>query len=445
MMNRRTLLQGLVAGGGASLLLRSLATGLPLSFLLDPSRARADDPPPVRSVLLILNEDGDPFNANCPGSYVEGVTHHPDLVKTEVKLGAHTSHAAPGWKALLEGNPGLGDRMAIIHHATHAVAHNQYPSVLTLQGAAKGEEGNGEECLPTLLAQALFTPGTHIQREPIALAPAPLTSLGNPLPSYDPYSLQQLFSPVSSPGDLAFLTDEGMVEARAKTLDALYAQARASGRPTQKRFLERYATSREEARQLADKLRADLASLPAPDEEGFTYPAQVTAALALLRANVSPVVTLSLPFGGDNHNDAGLGRELEETTLGLGAIALIWQKLHDMQLQDTVTLASLNTFGRSLAMAGLTGRNHNPDHHAMLLIGPRVRGGVYGGPVNDGKRFGAGAFDPATGVVSPGAAIQPGQSLVAAGRTLAAAAGLTSAQLDKRIAGDALVTGALLG
>ena len=69
-LNRRNLLQGALAGAGL-IGLRAMATGLPISFLLDPKSARADDACAASAQFLILSmsASGDALNCNVPGTY----------------------------------------------------------------------------------------------------------------------------------------------------------------------------------------------------------------------------------------------------------------------------------------------------------------------------------------------------------------------------------------
>ena len=67
-LGRRGALSALGAFGGG-VLLRSIATGLPAKLLLDPLSASADDMPSGRMLVLSSSRDGDPLNANVPGTY----------------------------------------------------------------------------------------------------------------------------------------------------------------------------------------------------------------------------------------------------------------------------------------------------------------------------------------------------------------------------------------
>ena len=71
MMNRRHLLQGTLAGAGL-IGLRAMATGLPISFLLEPKSVRAQDACGDASpqyLILSISSQGDALNCNVPGTY----------------------------------------------------------------------------------------------------------------------------------------------------------------------------------------------------------------------------------------------------------------------------------------------------------------------------------------------------------------------------------------
>ena len=433
-MQRRQLLQGLAASGGFSLLARSLATGLPVSFLLGSRQAHADVNLPRTPVLMVLNVDGDPLNANCPGSYVAGVSH-PEAFKDgeAFKLGAVDTVAAAPWSKLPEA---LRNQLAFVHYATYAVAHNQFDTVLKLNRAAKGLGGNGEEMLPTLLGQELFDPTLHIQSDPIGLGTTSVSVQGSPIPNYSPDSLSALFA---GQGPAAQL--ESLGKLRDQTLDAMYASVKKSGLPSQRAFLDRYVISRSQAADLGAGLGTALSKLPPADDDGNNQSAQIFTALALLQAGITPIVTVWVPFGGDNHHDAGFAVETEETQAGVDAIQYAWEQSQTLSaLKDNLTFCTFNTFGRTLTSKD--GRSHNPNHHAMALFGPHVNAGVYGAPQASEKDFGAAPFDPATGkVVAEGKGISPDDSLAVAGRTLAAVTGVPSERRDKRIPNAKEITG----
>ena len=105
-LNRRDLLKTGVGG----ILLKSLATGLPASLLLNPRAGRAQSDPlsngPGMMLILATSGLGDPINANVPGTYGAGaqdVAHSadPEMAPTTLSLGGRTYTAAKPTRARL--------------------------------------------------------------------------------------------------------------------------------------------------------------------------------------------------------------------------------------------------------------------------------------------------------------------------------------------------------
>ena len=67
---------------------------------------------------------------------------------------------------------------------------------------------------------------------------------------------------------------------------------------------------------------------------------------------MTPVVTVKIDFGGDNHSDANLANEVAAHThfkRGVAGINMILQALHRQSASRTsVTFSTLNVFGRNL-------------------------------------------------------------------------------------------------
>ena len=96
-------------------------------------------------------------------------------------------------------------------------------------------------------------------------------------------------------------------------LDDLYSELRVNGTRSQKTFLDQYATSRIQARSLGENLGELLEALPTDPDNNNGAIDQVVAAVALARLGVSPVITINIPFGRDNHQDTTLEVESQET------------------------------------------------------------------------------------------------------------------------------------
>jgi len=431
---RRTLLQSALFGAGL-LGLRSLATGLPKSWILGERVAHAEAATP-QYLILATSSNGDPLNANAPGSFVPGAEHSPlpDLAAADVTFGAGTYKAAKCWGSLPDE---LRARMAFFHHRTYTNAHPEHRKVMALQGAAKLATGNGSEMLPSLIASELASALGTIQTEPIPIGSELMTFEGRALGNIDPLSLKGLFE---EPDDL--LT--GLTSLRDSEIDAICADLKSNGTAMQRQFLDRYALGRDQVRKLGGDLANLLTRLPVDPANKDSPVDQVIAAVALVKLKVAPVVTLHMPFGGDNHNDSDLSTEAQDTLDSMTTLTTLWTELVAAGLQDQVTFASLNVFGRTLKRNVGGGRNHNQNHHVMTLFGKHVQGGVIGGVDVVDSDYGAVAIDSKTGKVGPGGDIDPLTSLESAGKTLAAAVQVPADVIDKRIAAGKVVSAAIV-
>jgi len=223
---------------------------------------------------------------------------------------------------------------------------------------------------------------------------------------------------------------------RDQSLDQLYGNLRTNGTKTQRNFVDRYIQSRDQARQLGEQLGTLLERLPvnAIDVDGSAD--QIIAAVALAKLKIAPVITIRIPFGRDNHADAGLNIEATETISGVANIGRLWEELGSSGLRDQVTFAMMNVFGRTLQANGGGGRNHNRHHCVMVAFGPKTKGGVYGGLTADGRCL---AIDPSTGAGRSDAAIAVNETMESAGKSLATALGHAPADVDNRIHGGRVV------
>jgi uncharacterized protein (DUF1501 family) len=434
-VSRRALLRGSLLGAGA-VGLRAFATGLPASWILGQRQVRAQDAPPPQYLILSTSQLGDPLNANCPGSYVTGVDSNPlpGMEATNVQLGSQTARAAACWGTLPAE---LRARMAFFHHRTYSNAHPEHRKVMALQGAAKSLAGNGTEMLPSLFAQELSQAIGTIQTEPVPLGGELLTFGGRALDAIQAIDLKGLFDQPD-----AFLTD--LIGMRDRDLDAIYGDLRSHGTRAQRTFLDRYALGRDQVRQLGEQLGTLLARLPTDPQNKASPNDQVIAAVALMKLKVAPVVTMHLPFGGDNHNDSDLSNEAADTIAATSTIGLLWQELNDQGLQDQVSFGTLNVFGRTLKRNGAGGRNHNQNHHVMMMFGKHIKGGVIGGLQPLAGDFAARGIDSATGKADDSGDITPLTSLESAAKTLGAALALPDARLDQRINGGKVVKGVIV-
>ncbi|MEM9696562.1 MAG: DUF1501 domain-containing protein, partial [Myxococcota bacterium] len=213
---------------------------------------------------------------------------------------------------------------------------------------------------------------------------------------------------------------------RDRTLDLIYADVRARGTHAQRRFVDEFARSRAEAQSLMDILGPSLAPVREVED---SVEKQLLAAAALFEHRVTPVVMVRIPMGGDNHQDLDLAVEVTEQIAGIESLRKLWVDLGVRGLQDSVTFAWLNVFGRDLIRVGGTGgRGHYGRDHAMVMFGPNVSPGLYGGVVDvgGGKQFLE---------AGPIGEVPVEETLAFAGKTLARAVGVPETVIDQRIVG----------
>jgi len=417
--------------------LRALATGLPVSFLLHPRRALAEASACTtpQYIILATSGNGDPINANVPGTYLDPKIVHsadPAMAPTDLMLGGQTWQAAAPWASLPRA---VLDRTCFWHLMTNTPVHPKEPDVLKLMGSTKSGE-----MLPSLLARQLAPCLGTIQTQPITVgATSPsegLTFAGAALPIVPPLSLKATLTSAAPGTALGALTR--LQPLRDQTLSRLNALYKNGASASQRAFVDAMASSQQQVRSIKQELLDALGSI---NDNGIG--SQITAAIALIKMNVTPVVAIHIPFGGDNHNDAMLQTETAQTISGVNAISSLLSQLAAAGLSDRVTFVSLNVFGRTLSPTAPSGRQHNPNHQVSITIGAPYRSGVIGGVAPVDKDFGAVSFDSASGLPTVGGDISPIDSLASFGKTVLTAAGVDATTVSSAIQSGRVVTAAL--
>jgi hypothetical protein len=288
----------------------------------------------------------------------------------------------------------------------------------------------GNEKVPSIYAKHLAVCLGTVQAEPVAVgaggnALEMISYTGRTLPTVSPTQLKQLLTGSATDPVVKLRT------LRDTTLDNINAILKADGTPEQKSFLDAMASTQQQVRKLSQSLATTLASITADNPLG-----QALAAAALIAAKVTPVVTLHIPFGGDNHNDASLGDEVfdhtdhDGTGRGVPGIQAVQSALASLSLTDTATFATMNVFGRDLSgtakVQAQNGRDHFGNHAVMVMIGKNVAPGVTGGTgVITGSVYGATGIDSTTGAsMTTGGDIAQTNTGVSAAKTLGAALGI---------------------
>src|SRR5664279_3244579 len=370
--------------------LRALATGIPMGILANPHKARADVPPSCGAspqyLILATSGSGDPLNANVPGMFEDPGVYHPAdplMAPTAMTFGSRTLKAALPWTQLA---PSILARTTFFHHGTYTNGHGDAPKVNRLMGAVKRQEllvsviaKNNASCLQT------------VQTQPAVLSRNLITFAGSVLPTLSPPNLQAVLAAPTGP--LAQL--QAIRDSDVNKLNDLF---KSTGNTAQRAILDKYALSQTEARSLSQQLLSDLSQI-----KGTTRQDENIAAAVLIKMNVAPVVVMNYSFGGDNHGDTGLAGETKETIASTVAIGDLITRLTTYGLQDKVTIAFQNVFGRTLKIdshsGNADGRNHNATHHCSVFIGAGFKGSVIGGiELNtSGNDYRATGIDSASG------------------------------------------------
>jgi len=430
---RRTLLGKTVFGAGA-IGLRALATGLPVSFLARPLTAMAEDyvcadKNKAQYLIIAAGSSGDPLNANVPGTYdFDDIMHSPDprMAKTPLSLGGKQYNAAQVWSTLPQW---VLDRTVFFHHATLTNNHANLPKVMRLMGATAKQE-----MLPSIAAKYLAPCFGSVQVDPISAGAGDILSIdGRSLPNVAPTGLRDLLTRTNTPlNRLQALRDT--------SVDEVYAVLKERGTKAQKAYMDNLVMSRRQARSLGGDLLDMLSAIKSDGQDGM-----VTAAVSLIKMNVSPVVTIRIGFGGDNHTDADLLGEAKAHETGVNTIGSLMTQLQTAGLQDKVTFAMYNVFGRTLKKNGLNGRDHWGSQHATVLIGKPFKAGMIGGLEPKAMDYYCTPIDSASGRgISGGGDIPFAETLSALGKTLGAAVGVAPTVLDRYISGGKVVRGALV-
>lgn len=434
-LSRRDALMSTLFGAGY-VGLRALATGLPVSFLLDPRKALAASPPACaaasKAQFIIMNTSGqgDPINASVPGTYEDANIVHsldPAMAPTPLTIQGQQYTAAAPWATLPQG---VLDRTVFWHLMTNTPVHPKEQQVLQLMGATPGGE-----MLPSLLAKSLAPCLGTIQTQPIsvgALTPSEdLTFGGAPLPVIPAAALKATLTNAAGP-----ITN--LQPLRDQTLDQLYDLYKNDASPAQKAYVDSLVTSQQQVRNINQTLLDQLAAI-----KDNSAASQVLAALALIQMNVTPVVAIHIPFGGDNHRDIGLATETAQTVSGVATIASLMQQLQSAGLQDKVTFLSLNVFGRTIGPGNTDGRQHNLNHQVSISIGKPFKGGVIGGVVPMDGDYGVVNVNPQTGAASGTGSIQRVDTLAAFGMTMLASVGADPTVIVAPSSSGAVVQAAL--
>jgi Protein of unknown function (DUF1501) len=450
MMNRRDLVLKMLFGAGL-VGLRSLVSGVPAAILLDPRRAMAgtDAGAPLPTItnpqyiIYSTSFNGDPVNCNAPGTYDDpGIEHpnDPSMVATPMTFGARTVTGAQIWSTLPAS---VLARTCFFHHGTYTIIHPDEVKVLALLGSVAGGE-----MLPSFLSRELSTALGTVRPQPLSLggqgAIEAIFYQGQPQAFLTPTTLSSVLGSPSNG-----LGTANLVSLRDQTLDSLNAYAKSQGNTAQRNFIDQYATSVTQLRTLQQSLLSSLSAITDDSQDS-----QIQAAIILFQMKVTPVVTVHVSFGGDNHGDPGLANEIAGHQSGVASIAKMMTALAAANMQDKVTFVMSNVFGRTMVNGfNAAGRQHNDRHHVTVMIGSGIQGSVIGGPtLTQGAAAGGGAgtteyaalpIESSTGLGSMSGDITYGNTLQSMAKTLSAAVGMPSSVISQNILSGTVVGPAL--
>jgi hypothetical protein len=349
------------------------------------------------------------------------------LAATPLTLRGRATMAAAPWAALPQA---VLDRTTFWHLMTNTPIHPKEPEVLKLMGTT-----DAGEMLPSLLARYLAPCLGTIQTQPIsvgATTPAEgLSYAGAAQPIIPALALKATLTAPAGP-----LTNlQGL---RDQTLASMYGLYKNNASPAQRNYVDSLVTSQQQVRSINQTLLSTLSSIT--DNSAAS---QILAAVTLIQMNVTPVVAIHIPFGGDNHRDVGLAAETAQTVSGVAAIGSLMQQLAAAGLADKISFVSLNVFGRTIGPGNTDGRQHNANHQVSVSIGKPFAGGIIGGVAPVGGDYGAVAIDSKTGAASASGDVQPVETLASFGRTMLAAVGVDDATAAARIRAGKVIGGAL--
>ena len=436
MFTRRQALRSSLLGAGY-VGLRALATGLPPALLLNPRKALADATSACASqaaaqfVVFSTCGSGDAMNANVPGTYEDAnIGHSTDagMAASPMMMGGKSYTAALPWTQLPQD---VLDRLTFWHLMTDNPIHPKEPDVLKLMGAT-----NAGEMLPSLLAKRLAPCLGTIQSQPISLGATnpseALTFGGQALPAIPALALKAtLTNPAGQMTNLQALRD--------KTLNDLYGIYKNGATKAQQQYIDSLVTSQQQVR----SIRQDqLEALAAITDNSIT--SQVLAAVTLIQMKVTPVLSVHIPFSGDNHRDIALADETAQTISGVAAIGQLMAQLKTAGLSDQVSVMSLNVFGRTMLKSATTdGRNHNPNHQVSFTIGKQFKPGVIGAVAPLAGDYGCTPIDSKTGAGSASGDIKAVDTLPSWGRTMLKSFGIADADIASDVVRGTVIQSAL--
>ncbi len=463
-MNRRKFLGGSLAGA-ASLSLRSLATGLPASFLLSghmPAYAQSGS---QKTLILAMSDDGESVNSYAPGSYSNNSNDPRFAIEraNEAELGSDVQGTINGTNVRVRDfansatfNLGdnsvqgarffsylpqnLLDRMAFFHLRTAANGHPEGGRVHGVNSALVGEDGRGVDEIQSAIMQEMGVTDSVLTKPMVLNGGGGRLSVlrykGGALSRYTPLDVKNLFLGSTS------VEIENMNKVYDNAIDEMYRTLKTSGTTAQRQYLDEHAASRVQATMLGDQL-GDLLS----GVTGSTHNDHMKAAVAMAKARLSPVIVVRYSFSRDNHGDTNLGAEVGFSITQMNNLETLWDLIQTEGMEDQINFATYDIFGRTLGRNARGGRDHHNSSCVNMMFGSNIKAGVIGGledwPNRGHRLLRARGINSATGAAADNGDISGDETLSSYARTLMASMDIPEERIDFRIKSGKTITGAL--
>lgn len=453
--------------GAVALSLRSLATGLPASFLMAGSMPCAAQST-GKTLILAMSDDGESINSYAPGTYSSDSNDPRSQISraSVLQLGRETrgqingqdvtaadfensalftmgTQQVEGARFLSLLPQSLLDRTSFFHLRTAANGHPEGQRVHQVNGALASSDGRGQEEIQSAIMQELLLSGAasgSVLNTPMVFNGgggrlSTLTYEGTAITRYSALDVKNLFL-TSNDVSLANLN-----KVYDQTIDDIYKTIKRDGTLAQKKYLDTFASSRRQASILGDQL-GDLLS----EVSGTSKEDQIKAAIGMAKANVSPVIVIRYAFSGDNHNDANLAEELNRSIEQMNNLERFWSLVQSEGMEERVHYATFDIFGRTLGRNVRGGRDHHNSSCVNLMVGPNINPGVFGGLEAWSK--GGHRLMRATGIntstgLSANPDIEASQTLIAYSRTLMSSMGISEERINARISSSKTIFSAL--
>ena len=148
-------------------------------------------------------------------------------------------------------------------------------------------------------------------------------------------------------------------------IDEAYREVRENGTAQQRRFFDQHAASRREAAEF--EAHSEHFSRTSPTIH--SKPDALRGDRRQLR--LAPVIIINTDFGGDNHQDAGLISETNQTLATIAALDTYWKSIHELNVAEDVLFATLMCSG--VTRARMVRRGHRGDFVSGLMVGTTSR------------------------------------------------------------------------